>query len=128
MTAHAVRLELRDRAEAAAGTLGHLAASLLIGVAGLAVLVVALVGAALSIVWVGLPLLQLALAAARWLAGAERRDVNRFLDAHVPPLPRLGRRPDGRWRRVTESLADPWQHRVLALMALRAPLTLAALA
>ena len=47
----------------------------------------ALLGAALSVIGIGLPLLVAAAAACRALVRADRRAANRWLDTHIPPVP-----------------------------------------
>jgi signal transduction histidine kinase len=99
---------------------------LLLGLAyGVSYLVVVggglLLGAVLSIVWIGLPLLA-AVARLVWqLAEGERRIANRWLDAHLPPVPRA---PRGDWRNVLEATGHRPFWRALAMLLLRLPAAL----
>jgi signal transduction histidine kinase len=96
---------------------------LLLGLAyGVSYLVVVggglLLGAVLSLVWIGLPLLA-AVARLVWqLAEGERRTANRWLDAHLPPVPRA---PRGDWRNVLEATGHRPFWRALAMLLLRLP-------
>jgi signal transduction histidine kinase len=99
---------------------------LLLGLAyGISYLVVVggglLLGAVLSIVWIGLPLLA-AVARLVWqLAEGERRTANRWLDAHLPPVPRA---PRGDWRNVLEATGHRPFWRALAMLLLKLPVAL----
>jgi signal transduction histidine kinase len=80
-----------------------------------------LVGAVLSIAWIGLPLLA-AVARLVWqLAEGERRTANRWLAAHLPPVPRA---PRGDWRNVLEATGHRPFWRALAMLLLRLPVAL----
>ena len=101
---------------------------LLLGLAyGVAYLVVVggglLLGAVLSIVWIGLPLLA-AVARLVWqLAEGERRTrPTGWLDAHLPPVPRA---PRGDWRDVLEATGHRPFWRALAMLLLKLPVALA---
>ena len=63
-------------------------------------------GAALSALWIGLPLVLFALAACARLAEIERRQANRLLDAHIAPLARPPHHEGTLWRRAISSLTD----------------------
>jgi signal transduction histidine kinase len=83
-----------------------------------------LLGAVLSIAWIGLPLLA-AVARLVWqLAEGERRTANRWLAAHLPPVPRP---PRGDWRNVLEATGHRPFWRALAMLLLRLPVALAGL-
>jgi signal transduction histidine kinase len=83
-------------------------------------------GALLSLVWIGLPLLA-GVARLVWaLAEGERRQANRLLDAHLPPVPRP-RGTRGNWRRALEQAGRSTFWRALAMVLLKLPVTLAAL-
>ena len=58
-----------------------------------------ILGAILSPAWVGLPLMGKVARLAWNLAEAERRQANRLLDAHLPPVPRP---PRTDWRGTLE--------------------------
>ena len=62
------------------------------------------------------------------LAEVERRQANRLLDAHIPPLPAPTHHEGTLWRRALASLTDREGWRVLAFVAIKLPLSLAALA
>ncbi len=104
---------------------------LLLGIPyGLAYLVVilggAIVGAVLSLVWIGLPILA-AVARLTWrLAEGERRTANRLLDAHLPPV-RRPRGTRGDWRRALEHTTRTTFWRALGMLLLRLPIGVAAL-
>ena len=118
-------LDLPFRLRRAATGLAYILVSVPLGVAsGVAVLVVA-VGAALSVVWVGVPVLLGAVAACRWLAERDRRAANALLAAHIRPLappadPRARHKP-------LDVLADRPLTRMLTALAIKLPIALAAL-
>jgi len=121
-------LRLATRVSHAGQGLAYIWLSCAMGVAGALVIAVAVAGTLLSVVWLGLPVVLLAIAAADVLVRVERREANRFLGARIPPLPPRGHRAGSLWRRTLDSLSDRWQWRVLALLALRLPVSVAALA
>ncbi len=84
-----------------------------------------LVGAVLSLVWIGLPLLAAVVRLTWRLAEGERRQANRLLDAHLPPVPRA---PRGDWRQALEALRQGVFWRVVAMLVLKLPVTLIGLA
>ena len=83
-----------------------------------------LLGAILSIVWIGLPLLAGVTRLTWQLAAGERRHANRWIDAHLPPVPRA---PRGDWRNVLEATGRPFW-RALAMLLLKLPVALLGLA
>jgi signal transduction histidine kinase len=83
-----------------------------------------LLGAVLSLVWIGLPLLAAVTRLVWQLAEAERRQANRLLEAHLPPVPRP---PRGDWRSVLEASRDRPYWRALAMLLLKLPVALAGL-
>jgi signal transduction histidine kinase len=102
---------------------------LLVGVPyGIAYLVVVggglLIGALLSIVWIGMPLLAAVTRLVWQLAEGERRQANRLLDAHLPPVPGP---PRGDWRRVLEATGHSPFWRALAMLVLKLPVAVAGL-
>ena len=126
MTAiHATGLELPRHLRGAGRTLLYLLLGVPYGVAYL-VLVLGgfLLGAVLSIVWIGLPLLAAVTRLVWQLAEGERRQANRLLDAHLPPVPRP---PRGNWRAELEATAHRPFWRALAMLLIKLPVTLVAL-
>ncbi len=85
-------------------------------------------GVVLSLVWIGLPLLAAVVRLAWRLAEGERRQANRLLDAHLPPVPRPQRRALGEWRETLEEARSRAFWRALAMLLLKLPVALAALA
>ena len=116
-------LELGHRIEHAFRALAYLAISLPIGLLAAIAVLTLVVGAALSALWVGLPLLLAAIAACRRLADLDRREANRFLDAGIAPLSRRPVRGDTPWRRTLDALADHELWRIVGLLALKLPAT-----
>jgi signal transduction histidine kinase len=121
-------LELPRRARRAAQVIAYLAASIPIAVLGVLAVLLLAVGAALSVIRIGLPVLRAAAAACRRLVGIDRRLANRFLGTRIPPLA-AGRRPvmGTLWRRSLDVLADRSLWRTVALLAIKPPLTVALL-
>jgi signal transduction histidine kinase len=117
-------LELDRRLERAANAAAYLAVNVPIAILG-AISVLALVlGAALSVVWVGLPLLLGAAAACRWLVRLDRRAANRFLGTHIPPVPGAAPTAGSPWRRSLDVLSDRALWRMVALLTTK-PLLIA---
>jgi signal transduction histidine kinase len=113
-------LELPHRVERAFRALAYIALSVPLGVLGLLALLGIAVGALAALVG-GLPLLTLAIVAARRLAEVDRRAANRLLDAHISPLPPRPRVAGSAWRRARMALSDRQLWRVMALLALKLP-------
>ena len=80
-------LELSRRGARAGQAVAHLGVSVLLALLGWVAVVALAVGAALSMVGIGLPLLVGAAALCRWLVRLDRRSANRFLGMHIAPLP-----------------------------------------
>jgi signal transduction histidine kinase len=109
-------LELDRRLERAANAAAYLVVNVPIAILG-AISVLALVlGAALSVVWVGLPLLLGAAAACRQLVRLDRRAANRFLGTHIPPVPGAAPTAGSPWRRSLDVLSDRALWRMVALL------------
>jgi signal transduction histidine kinase len=112
-------------------TSGRTLVYLLLGIPyGLVYLVVilggGLIGAVLSLVWIGLPILA-SVARLTWrMAEGERRTTNRLLDAHLPPV-RRPRGTRGNWRRALEHTGRTAFWRALAHLLLVLPVSVAAL-
>jgi signal transduction histidine kinase len=117
------------RARHAAEALEYLVLSLPVGVICAAVAVLLVLGAALSVLWIGLPVVLFAVAASGRLAEVERRQANRLLDAHIPPLSPLAQHHEGTlWRRAIATLSDREHWRTLVLIATKLPVAVAGLA
>jgi signal transduction histidine kinase len=115
------RLLLRRRIEVAGEGFAAVAGTLAVGAAGALVIGALVLGVLLSVVWIGLPLVIAALAACQALAEAHRRQANRLLSAHLPPLPSLERRGETLWRRARHALSDRRRLKVVGLVALDLP-------
>ncbi|MGH2969622.1 MAG: sensor domain-containing protein, partial [Solirubrobacteraceae bacterium] len=114
-------LQLRRRVEVALEGLAAIAGTLVVGAIGALVFGALALGVLLSVVWIGLPLVIGALGACQTLAEVHRRQANRLLGAHLPPLPEPERRGDSLWRRSLYALSDRRRWRVIALVALDLP-------
>jgi signal transduction histidine kinase len=97
-----------------------LAALSLLAVVGL------VLGAALSMVGIGLPLLLGAAALSRWLIRLDRRAANAFLGTQIPPVPAGPATSGGPWRRSLDILSDRALWRIAAVLATK-PLLIAVL-
>ena len=117
-----------ERLNRAAGALAHLVVGVPLGLLGLVALLGVGLGAALSLLWIGGPLLLVALRACREIADLDRRRANLHLDAHLPPLARYQPRSGSAWRQSREALADRDVRRFLTFEVLRLPGTLLLLA
>ena len=115
------RLLLRRRIEVAGEGFAAVAGTLAVGIAGALVIAALVLGMVLSVVWIGLPLVIAALAACQALAETHRRQANRLLGAHLPPLPTLERRGETLWRRSLHALSDRRRLSVVGLVALDLP-------
>jgi signal transduction histidine kinase len=121
-------LDLPRRLKHAVDALAFLAMSLPIGVLfGVAIAGLA-VGAVLSLAWIGLPIVLLAVGASLRLAAIDRHQANRLLGAHIPPLRRRERRGGSLFRRTIDTLSDPTVLRVLGYGVLKLPVSLVLLA
>ena len=114
-------LLLRRRVEVAGEGFAAVAGTLAVGAAGMLVIAALVLGMVLSVVWIGLPLVIAALAACQALAEAHRRQANRLLGAHLPPLPAPERRGETLWRRSLHALSDRRRLKVVGLVALDLP-------
>ncbi len=115
--------EIERRSDDAIRTLSFLAATVALGVVAAAVVVAFAVSAVLSLAWIGLPLLLGLGGAVVTLARADRWLANRLLNAHIPPLTPLRPRGGALWRRALETVSDRHMWRLLALPALRLPVS-----
>src|SRR5215212_944802 len=114
-------LQLRRRIEVAGEGFAAVAGTLVVGIAGVLVIAALVLGVVLSVVWIGLPLVLAALAACQTLAEVHRRQANRLLGAHLPPLPTPERRGGTLWRRTLHALSDRRRLKVVGLVALDLP-------
>ena len=110
-------LELDRRMERAGGAVAYLAVNVVLAVLAIfAVLGIAL-GAALSVIRIGLPVLLAAAAGCRWILAADRRAANRFLGMQIPPLPAAPRTSGSWWQRSLAILSDRMLLRAAAILA-----------
>lgn len=111
-------LTRRSRAE-----LGYFLLNIPVTVMGLSYTVVSLlVGAALSITAIGVPLIGYAVRGARGLGGMRRRMARRFLDEHVTPPPPLDLLP-GVLGRLSSRLRDKAGWRSILYQLVSVPMT-----
>jgi hypothetical protein len=82
-------------------------------------------GFGLTIIWIGLPILAVVLAASWGMAALERRLAILLLGAEVPPMtaPATGQ-PQDFWKRVQEFLGNPVTWKGLGFLFLKFPLGL----
>jgi signal transduction histidine kinase len=119
-------LGLRRRIDRAGHAAAYLMLSLPVAILAIPAVLALLLGAALSVVGIGLPVLLGAAAACRALVRADRRAANRWLDAGIPPIPGRPRiRSHGALREALELLSDRQQWRYATHLALRPLLTAA---
>ena len=119
-------LGLDRRLERASHAAAYLAVNVPIAILGALSVLALVLGAALSVAWIGLPLLLGAAAAVRRLVRLDRRAANRFLGTHIPPVPAGAATTGNPWRRSLEILSDRALWRMVALLATK-PLLIAGL-
>jgi signal transduction histidine kinase len=122
-------LRLQERLTRAGQAAAYLGASVPIALLGVLAVLLLVVGAALSVVGIGLPLLVVAAGACRRLVRLDRRVANRFLGTQIPPMT-AARRPHttgSPWRRSLAVLGDRGLWRTVGLLALKPLLTAALL-
>jgi signal transduction histidine kinase len=120
-------LELPRRISEAFAALAYIVISVLLGALAAVAVVLLALGVLLSVVVIGLPLLLGAVAACHRIAELDRRLANRLLEAHIAALPRPARHGGGPWRRARSTLTDRQLWRVVALAAVKLPLSYAML-
>jgi signal transduction histidine kinase len=110
--------------------LGYFAAGLPLGAAYYVLLVGGLaLGGALGSVLIGVPLLMLSSGLLWGCAGLERRLANTLLDARIPQLPPLTAVREGSlWARVRQRLRSRSFWRAIALLVLKLPVSILAIA
>lgn len=80
-------------------------------------------GFGLTIIWIGLPILAVVLAASWGMAALERRLAMLLLGAEVPPMtPPATGQPQDLWKRVQEFLGNPVTWKGLGFLFLKFPL------
>jgi signal transduction histidine kinase len=120
-------LELGRRLHHAGRAVSYLAVSVPIAILAVPAVLLLLLGAALSAVGIGLPIVVVAAVLCRRLVRLDRRLANRFLDAHVPPLPAATRAAGSAWRQSLAVLADRTLWRIVAQLVIKPPLVVALL-
>jgi signal transduction histidine kinase len=121
-------IDFGHRLRRAVEALEYLVLSLPLGVVCAAVAVLLVLGAALSAIWIGLPVVLFTVAGCARLAELERRQANRLLDAHIPPLTPPAHHQGTLWRRAIATLSDRDNWRMLVLVAIKLPVALLGLA
>ncbi|MCW3001274.1 MAG: sensor histidine kinase [Conexibacter sp.] len=117
-------LQLARRGRRATLVIAYLAASIPIAVLGLLAVLLLVVGAALCVIGIGLPVLLAAASACRRLVRLDRRLANRFLGTQIPPLAAGSRATAaGPWRRSLDVLGDRALWRTVGLLAVKPLLT-----
>jgi signal transduction histidine kinase len=119
-------LELDRRLQRAANAAAYLAVNVPIAILGTVCVLALVLGAALSVAWIGLPLLLGAAAACRRLVRLDRRAANRFLGTHIPPVAGAVSTAGSPWRRSLDVLSDRALWRMVALLSTK-PLLIAGL-
>jgi hypothetical protein len=121
-------LELDRRITRAGHAVAYLVGTLPVALLAIPAVAALVLGAALSVAGIGLPLLLAAAAACRRLVRFDRRAANRWLDAQVPPIPGRVRGPGSSFRQSLDLLSDRGLWRIAMHLALRPPLGAALLA
>ncbi len=119
-------LGLDRRLERASHAAAYLVVNVPIAILGALSVLGLILGAALSVAWIGLPLLLGAAAACRRLVRLDRRAANSFLGLHIPPVPGAPTTTGSPWRRSLQMLSDRSLLRMVALLATK-PLLIAGL-
>ena len=119
-------LELDRRLARAGHAVCYLAVQVPIAAASAVAVVALVLGAALSMAGIGLPLLVAAAALCRWLIRLDRRAANRFLGTQIAPMPSGVPTSGSPWRRSLDLLSDRVLWRIAAVLATK-PLLIAVL-
>ena len=119
-------LDLDRRLQRASHAAAYLVVNVPIAILGALAVLALVIGAALSVAWIGLPLLLGAAAACRRLVRLDRRAANRLLGTHIPPVPAGVATAGSPWRRSLDILSDRALWRMVALLATK-PLLIAGL-
>jgi signal transduction histidine kinase len=115
-------LGLDRRLERASHAAAYLLVNVPIAILGALSVLALILGAALSVAWIGLPLLLGAAAACRRLVRLDRRAANSLLGLHIPPVPGAAATAGSAWRRSLQMLSDRSLWRMVALLATKPPL------
>jgi signal transduction histidine kinase len=118
--------ELDGRLQRAGHAVAYLIATLPLTLLALPAVAALILGAALSVFGIGLPVLVAAADLCRALERLDRRAANRWLATQVPPIPNRVRGTGGAFRRSLYLLSDRSLWRTATHLALR-PLLMAAL-
>jgi signal transduction histidine kinase len=110
---------LDRRLERAAQALAYLVIGLPIAALAVFGVLTLILGSALSVTGLGLPLLIAAAAGCRALLRLDRRAANGLLRTHIPPLPAPEATTGSPWRRSLDMLSDRALWRVAAALVLR---------
>jgi signal transduction histidine kinase len=121
-------LALERRLAKAGQALAYLVVGIPIAVAAILSILLLMIGAALSLIGVGLPILLAGTGACRALLRIDRRIANRLLHTQIPPLPPAPRLHGSPWRRSLTTLSDRALWRMVAALAMRPPLVVVLLA
>ena len=119
-------LELDGRFARAGHAIAYLFVTLPVTLLALPAVLALILGAALSVAGIGLPLLRAAAAACRGLERLDRRAANRWLATQVPPIPAPVLGTGGGFRRSLYLLSDRSLWRTAAHLTMR-PVLVAAL-
>jgi signal transduction histidine kinase len=112
-------LELERRLVRAGHAVAYLGQTLPVTLLALPAVLVLVLGAALSVVGIGLPLLIAAASLCRWLVRLDRVAANRWLDAQVPPIPGRMRTGGGAFRQSLDLLSDRGMWRMATHLTIR---------
>ena len=120
-------LELDGRLARAGHAIAYLFVTLPVTLLALPAVVALILGAALSVAGIGLPLLRVSAAACRGLERLDRRAANRWLATQVPPIPAPVLGTGGGFRRSLYLLSDRSLWRTAAHLTMRPALVVALL-
>jgi signal transduction histidine kinase len=120
-------LELDGRFTRASHAIAYLLATLPLTLLALPAVAALILGAALSVAGIGLPVLVAAADSCRALERLDRRAANRWLATQVPPIPNRVRGTGGAFRRSLYLLSDRSLWRTATHLALRPVLMVALL-
>jgi signal transduction histidine kinase len=119
---------LSGRVRRAGHAVAYLVVSLPVTLLAWPAVALLVIGAALSVVGIGLPLVVAGAGACRALARLDRRAANRWLGTQVPRYPGRVRSGDGAFRRTLDLLSERGLWRMAALLTIRPILAIALIA